>query len=402
MGSRSIELVPGEVLFGEGDAPTNAWLIESGTIEVYSGPAQDPIVLARLGAGDLLGEMAMIDDAPRTASARAIAPSRLQPIDREQLQQRIESADPVVRALLRAQLSRYRSALATFRNGGVSETLPLMPRANDAVDLGAMAKIRLEGQLMDALASRSLEVRYQPLLELGPDRIAGYEALVRWTHPERGAIAPIEFIQLAEETSLIVPVGNYVFESVCEVLARLQRSGVDPLPFVAINVSARQLEEPDLLDTVVAIAATRGIPLTALKIEITESLTLNPERVGALIARCHSLGMKVALDDFGTGHSNLGQLHTLHFDTVKLDQGFVRQMLAAPRCLAIVRAVVAMANSLDADLVAEGAETAEQIAALRDLGCRYAQGWGIGRPISSEDMLVQQLTLQKGRPPAEP
>jgi EAL domain-containing protein (putative c-di-GMP-specific phosphodiesterase class I) len=155
-----------------------------------------------------------------------------------------------------------------------------------------------------------------------------------------------------------------------------------------VNVSARQLEQGDLLDTVRAQCTRHEVPASALKIEITESLSLDIERVGALIERCHALGMKVALDDFGTGYSNLGHLHKLRFDTVKLDQGFVRQMLEAPRCLAIVRAIVSMVRALDADLVAEGVEDQAQLDVLRQMGARYAQGWLIGKPQTRTEVLA--------------
>jgi diguanylate cyclase len=157
---------------------------------------------------------------------------------------------------------------------------------------------------------------------------------------------------------------------------------------VAVNVSARQLADEDVVSTVVACAERAGIPASALKIEITESLTLDVDAVAALIARAHERGIKVALDDFGTGFSNLGHLHRLRFDTVKLDQGFVRQMLDAPRCHAIVQAIATMVAALDADMVAEGVETQAQLEALRALGCRYAQGWLIGKAMPAADMAL--------------
>jgi len=208
---------------------------------------------------------------------------------------------------------------------------------------------------------------------------------VRWEHPERGVVSPAEFIRIAEETSLIVPVGHHVFEAACAALAAL--GPASDLPFVAVNVSARQLAEVDVVATVADCATRAGIPPSAIKIEITESLTLDVEAVAALIARAHARGIKVALDDFGTGFSNLGHLHRLRFDTVKLDQGFVRQMLEAPRCHAIVQAITTMVAALDADMVAEGVETAGQLEALRALGCRYAQGWLIGKAEPASAML---------------
>jgi EAL domain-containing protein (putative c-di-GMP-specific phosphodiesterase class I) len=381
MAAARIELAAGQVVFREGDPPTTAFLIERGEVEVFSGAGGDEVHLGRLGPGDLLGEMAAIDQAGRTATARAATACVLVAVEREQLLERIESADPVVRALLRNQLQRYRGALHRLR--GLDGPAP-GDGAHEAADVradeaGAVDKIRLETQLRAALEGGGLEVRYQPILEIASGRIAGYEALVRWDHPDRGAVSPAEFIRIAEETSLIVPVGRHVFAAACATLAALRAPHA--LPFVAVNVSARQLAEEDVVAVVVECAAAAGIPASALKIEITESLTLDVDAVSALIARAHLHGIKVALDDFGTGFSNLGHLHKLRFDTVKLDQGFVRQMLDAPRCHAIVQAIATMVAALDADMVAEGVETQAQLDALRALGCRYAQGWLIGKAL---------------------
>lgn len=400
MARNRLELRTGELVFSEGDPPTSAFLIESGCIAIQARTGDGEIELGRLGAGDLLGEMGVLDSSPRTASARALSDAVLIAIDAEQLHERLDAADPVVRALLRGQLQRYRSALSALRGDTEvpavdSATLGSEARAEDA---GAIDKIRLETQLRDALARTELEVLFQPLLDIGAGRIAGYEALIRWAHPTRGAVSPGEFIRLAEETSLIVPVGYYVFTAVARMLARLAEENRGALPFIAVNVSARQLEEAGFLAEVVAIAEAAGAPLHAIKIEVTESLTLDVDRVAALIGRAHELGMTVALDDFGTGFSNLGHLHRLHFDTVKLDQGFVRQMLDHPRVHAIVQAIASMVATLDADLVAEGVETAAQLDALRAIGCRYAQGWLIGRPMDRDAVLAQQRENRAAQP----
>ena len=390
MSKPRMHLKAGEVVFSEGDPPTSAFLIDTGRIQVVTTQGDELVVLGELGPGDLLGEMAMIDDSPRTATARALTDSVLVTIDHDSISERLEAADPLVRALLSGQMQRYRSTIATLRGDlDTASRTPTALFARDAeVEAQAKGKIRLESQLREALERRALQVWYQPIQHIASARIDGYEALIRWEHPERGQVSPVEFIKLAEETSLILPVGRYVFEEVCETLAELQRAGRD-LPFVAVNVSARQTLEEGVLEELVRVAARNGIPVGAVKLEITESLTLDVERVGCLIERCHDLGIRVALDDFGTGYSNLGHLHKLRFDTVKLDQGFVRQMLHDPRSLAIVRAIVAMVTALGSEMVAEGVETAEQLTALQAIGATYAQGWLIGRPMSREQLLAQ-------------
>lgn len=386
LSSFRVEVSAGSVLFRQGDAPTSAFLLEQGEIEVTTRHGEESRRLGVLVAGDLLGEMAVIDDSPRTATATALTDCVLTPIDRTQFAERLDDADPVVRALLLSQLTRYRSALAQL--SGQREPAPSAQvrdaRAQDAAV--ALDKIRLESELREALERRELEVRLQPILEIATNRVAGFEALTRWTHPERGPVSPADFIKLAEETSLILPIGDYVLAEVCNALRRIGGDG-DAAPFVALNVSGRQLDDPGLLDRFLAVLVAGGVAPRRLKIEITESLVLDYERVSGIIARCHGAGMKVALDDFGTGYSNLGHLHKLEFDTLKMDQGFIRQM-GDPRCYAIVRAIVGMAHSLDCDIVAEGVETELQLRQLRELGCRYAQGWLIGKPLPVPEALA--------------
>jgi EAL domain-containing protein (putative c-di-GMP-specific phosphodiesterase class I) len=377
-----ISLRAGEALFREGDAPTTAFLIESGEIEVTMLRANERVTLSRLGPGDLLGEMAVIDDAPRTATARALTDCLLFPIDRAQIGERRATTDPIIRSLLEGQLKRYRGALRAMQ--GVRDYVDLSDTPSEQAGID---KIRLETHLREALAGNGLELRYQPLLHVPTGRIAGYEALVRWTHPELGPISPAEFVGLAEETNLIVPIGEYVFDAACAAVSRLIAAGAEPPPFVAVNVSARQLAHPGLVERIVARVDAAGVPRGSLKVEITESQALDYQRVAEVIALCHRHAIHVALDDFGTGHSSLAHLHRLAFDALKIDQAFSRSMLDDPRAMAIVEAIVRMGKALGADIVVEGIETAPMLAALAGLGCDYAQGFHSGRPQSLGQLL---------------
>jgi EAL domain-containing protein (putative c-di-GMP-specific phosphodiesterase class I) len=380
-----MELSAGEVLFGEGDVPTSAYLIESGEIEISMlRGGGERVALSLLGPGDLLGEMAVIDDAPRTATARAITACVLYPIDREQISERLAATDPIIRSLLEGQLKRYRGALAAMQG----KTRDFVDTSDTPSEQLGIDKIRLETHLREALAAQALELRYQPLLHVATGRIAGYEALVRWTHPQRGPISPAEFVALAEETSLIVPIGEYVIDAACAAVARLGPAGAGPSPFVAVNVSARQLAHPGLVERIVERVDAAGLARGSLKLEITESQALDIARVGAVIDMCHAHGIRVALDDFGTGWSNLAHLPRLRFDTLKIDQSFSRTMLVDARVMAIVEAIVRMARALEADVVVEGIESAEMLDALGALGCDYAQGYFVGRPQTLEQLLA--------------
>ncbi|HXH00577.1 MAG TPA: EAL domain-containing protein, partial [Xanthomonadaceae bacterium] len=218
----------------------------------------------------------------------------------------------------------------------------------------------------------------QPIFDLTKGRVGGYEALVRWQHPERGAVSPVEFIKLAEETSLIVPVGEYVLDQVCALLVELKQ-GTDELPTIAVNLSARQLVEPGMARQIIARIENSKLPPGALKLEVTESRMLDYEPVAAVMRHCRAQGVPFALDDFGTGYSNLTHLYKLDFEVVKVDQAFARHMFDSPKAMAVVEAVVAMAHGIGADVVMEGVETAQQLQRLTELRVRYAQGYLIGQ-----------------------
>lgn len=384
----------GEIIFREGDPPGCAYLIDRGRVEVSTQQHGKKLVFSYLGPGDLLGEMAVIDDDARSADAIAITECALTEIRRDQIQERLSEADSVIRLLVHALLQRYRTGLNAVRGRGRQPLLSDQQRSDGAEAPGALNKFRLESQLIAAIEREELSMVFQPIYDLQHDRISGFEALSRWDHPERGPISPSEFIKLAEETSLILPVGQYALEKSCEALKALgpQHGYVR----IAVNISARQSAAPDFADMLERTARQYGIAPSRVEMEITESLTLDYKAVAALIDRCHELGISVSLDDFGTGYSSLGHLHRLKFDIVKLDQSFTHDMLRDARCLALTRSIVAVIQSIGAQALAEGVESVAQARLLKSMGVRYLQGWLIGRPLPVAEMaatLGRQLAL---------
>jgi EAL domain-containing protein (putative c-di-GMP-specific phosphodiesterase class I) len=383
------ELFSGEVLFRQGESSDCAWLIESGAIELVREPAPGEaggrVAHGTFGPGELIGELGLLEGAPRAATATARGDTVLLAIDHDQFVERLDKCDPIVRALVGGLRRRTRNLLAALP---ADAPVPAddLPR-DDAGERSGIDKIRLEAQLREALADGALEVRYQPIYDLVEARVAGYEALVRWDLPGRGPVLPTEFIKLAEETSLIVPVGEYVLDRVVDVLVALRDAGAAPLPSIAVNLSARQLVEPGMARQIVSRIERARLPAGALKLEVTESRMLDYAEVAKVMAHCRAHGAPFALDDFGTGYSNLTHLHKLEFEFVKIDQAFARQMFDTPKAMAIVEAIVAMAHGIGAEVVMEGVETQQQLQRLRELRVRYAQGYLTGRAQAAEAVL---------------
>ncbi|NNC98310.1 MAG: EAL domain-containing protein [Gammaproteobacteria bacterium] len=388
MKSHRKELKQGEILFSEGDSPDYAYLIEHGVLEISSIQNGEHIVLGELTDGRLLGEMAVLDDSPRVASAVAKTDCVLIEIDKDQFLERLIKSDPVVRSLLASLLRRYRSTLANLK--GESQT-ELFSDTN-IFERVTIEKIRLEGQLRAAIQNDDLDVRYQPILDVESNKIAGYEALVRWDHPEHGQILPTEFVTLAEETSLIFEVGEYVIDTVCAAIKQFMQYSTDKVvPFVAVNISGRQLSHPGLIELITNRVEQNQIPEESFKLEITEGLALEHSEVQRTIQLCHQHGMRVALDDFGTGYSNLSLLHKLDFDTIKIDQAFASEILEDDRSLALVKSMVSMCKALNADVLVEGVENEVIFEILSNIGCKYAQGFFVGKPQKLEEVLEARL-----------
>ena len=226
MMSSRLELKQGALLFKEGDKPDYAYLIESGQIEVQANQNGEILILGVLNPGDLLGEMAVLDNEVRSAGAIAKTDCTPIKIDKDQFMERLIKSDPVIRSLLVGLLRRYRSTLSTLKG---TEEVERFADTN-IFDRITIDKIKLEGQLRAAISNNSLDVRYQPLLNIETNKIAGYEALIRWDHPERGHISPQEFVSLAEETSLILEVGEYVIDTACAAVKAFIDNGAEPKP----------------------------------------------------------------------------------------------------------------------------------------------------------------------------
>jgi predicted signal transduction protein with EAL and GGDEF domain len=245
------------------------------------------------------------------------------------------------------------------------------------MDAQMQARRTLEYDLRKALAAGQFEMHYQPVVNLAEDEISGFEALIRWRHPEKGLVSPEKFIPLAEEIGLIVPIGEWTIREACAAAARWP----DHLR-IAVNLSPAQFRSPGLVQVVVGALATSGLRPGRLELEITETALLaDSNGTLATLHQLRELGVRIAMDDFGTGYSSLSYLQSFPFDKIKIDRSFVRDIAGSAGSLNIVRAVAALANGLGMAATAEGVETEQQLAAIRSEGCTEMQGFLFSQPL---------------------
>ncbi|MFB2896176.1 EAL domain-containing protein [Aerosakkonemataceae cyanobacterium BLCC-F50] len=250
----------------------------------------------------------------------------------------------------------------------------------------AVERLQLETDLRRAIERKEFQVYYQPIVSIKNGKLIGFEALVRWYHPSRGWISPVEFIPLAEETGLISLIDRYVLKEACRQMVTWKQQFPQKFPLtISVNLSAAQLAQLGLIERIDQILQETGINRESLKIEITESsLTGNSTSETAMLQQLKTLGIQLSIDDFGTGYSSLARLHQLPIDTLKIDRSFINQMAFDGESLEIVRTIISLAHILDMDVIAEGVETTEQLLQLQSLECEYSQGFLFSRPVDRQ------------------
>jgi diguanylate cyclase (GGDEF)-like protein/PAS domain S-box-containing protein len=271
---------------------------------------------------------------------------------------------------------------------------------DDGMRERAVAHLEIETGLRKAIDERQLILYYQPELSVTSRRVIGYEALVRWNHPERGILPPSEFIPVAEESELIVHLGKWVLREACRQMAEWHsRFAFDPPLTISVNVSPRQLNQSGIVEDVQRVLAETGLAPECLKLEVTEgSIMQDAETALATLRRLKALGIGLEIDDFGTGYSSLSYLQRLPFDTVKMDRSFVKELGISAESSEIVKTIMELARSLQMEVVAEGVETEDQLEQLAAMGCKYVQGYYFSRPVSApatQGILMERERLQR-------
>ena len=263
----------------------------------------------------------------------------------------------------------------------------------------ALTLLHLETDLRRALDRQELSVHYQPIVSLETGSVEGFEALLRWRHPEHGLISPDKFIPVAEETGLILPIGLWALHEACRQMFEWQEQFPQARPlFISVNLSGRQFSNPDLIEQIRQALRTTGLDPRSLKLEITESVVMDDiEQAIDMLNQLRALGVESSIDDFGTGYSSLSYLHRFSSSTLKVDRSFVSRMSQHNENIEIVRTILMLARNLGMKVIAEGVETEDQLAKLRALSCDYAQGYLFSRPVNATTV-AKLLSDTQGRP----
>jgi EAL domain-containing protein (putative c-di-GMP-specific phosphodiesterase class I) len=396
---------PGATIIEEGAVGDCAYIIDKGLVEVSVFHEGEKIVLATLSDGDIFGEMALVSGDVRSASVHALTPTTVSVICRPYFQEKLAQTDPIIAMLMRLLLARFHEARSKLLS------LPKVcwsvidgknqlgsPDAEKEAHREALVRFKFINDLQSALANQQFLLNYQPIYVIATGTLAGFEALIRWQHPQKGMIPPNQFIGIAEDTKEIVPIGYWVFETACRDLKTMRETlaverDVEE-PWMSVNVSPIQINDRNLPQRFGQILSNIGVDPHAIKVELTESVLIdNPQLALTFIREVKRLGMKVAVDDFGTGYSSLSYLHLFPIDILKIDHTFVASMFKDLRSREIVNAIIALSKNLNIDIIAEGVETKELEMVLNELECRYAQGFLYSKPLPYDQAMKLLLSL---------
>jgi EAL domain-containing protein (putative c-di-GMP-specific phosphodiesterase class I) len=381
----------GEIIMRQGDKGESAYIIESGRVEItIESPSGDTQLLGTRGPGTMIGEMAIVDSAPRTATIKAVEDCKLLEITKTAFTQKLKEADPVLRMTTKVILARYRDTLTRASIAGERQTWPPAEalEINDAEHGDAVERVKIENDFKEAMKNKELSLHYQPVIDFKTGDVKGFEALMRWNHKDKGFISPGVFIPIIEQTDLILQASAWALDEACKALKRIEnRTGHKGGFFMGVNFSSRDFSSENFVDSVYNTVSESDVQLSQIHLEITERLLMDqPDNARETLEMCRKAGMSIAIDDFGTGYSSLSYLHYFPIDTLKIDQSFVRNMTQDKSALELVRSIIALGKNMGMVVVAEGVEHKEEARLLKELGCDLAQGYLFARPMPELDV----------------
>lgn len=387
--TQSVEIHKDQIIFNEGDAGDCAYIIEKGRVLVFLSKEQDEIPLNILGEGEIFGEMALIDNDNRSASVRALEDVRLGIVTKQQVLERVSTADKVVQLLMRVLLKRLRRRNDAVVHGGrlsdaefyTSET------GNDGTQT-ALDQIKLENQIFQAFQNKEFELFYQPIVNLKTKKITGCEALLRWNSPLHGLVSPNLFIDIIENSSMVIPIGHWIINQALKDLRliqdqlRLNKNDKMADDFMmSINISGRQFTHSDFVNNLEDLREKHDVQTKNIKLEMTERIMMDGAIALDALNKCRNQGYAISIDDFGTGFSSLQYLTQMPISFLKIDRCFVMKILSDPKSKAVVSSMIHLAHAMDIEVIAEGIENNEESLVLETLGARYGQGYLFSKPV---------------------
>lgn len=404
----------GTILFKKGEARQCAFLIEKGNVQIVGNDERDSTegpdaksdqVLCVLGEGEIFGEMALLDSSPRSATAITKDECRIFVIPRETLEKRLVNMDPIVSLLVSLLIERYRNTRVNLpesikqdQQGSFIEkvsrydSLPkelFQLRDTESQMERALEELKIQQDIRRGLMKKEFVPFLQPILQLPDEKIVGFEALIRWEHPDKGMLAPFHFIPVAERTGIVQNLDHVMVEAVTSILPEFMETSSNPDFFISVNLSGINFETDEVVTRLRDSISKNDVSPHNIKLEITESALIHdPEKAENVLQELKEMGFKIALDDFGTGYSSLGYLHKFSIDDIKIDRAFVSEIHSGQKSIDIVRAIIGLARNFGLGVIAEGIETKEDIVALNSLGSDMGQGYFYGKPLSVADAMA--------------
>lgn len=382
----------GHTIIKQGDEGHSAYIIEEGSVDILvekdNGLVQ---LIGTRGPGSLIGEMALVDNKPRTATIKAIEDCTLLEITKNDFESRLSSTDPVVHMVMNVILTRYRDMITRShilrapQNNTPSEDL----ERNFLNDTNAVDEIKLTNDLKKSVQNQDFILHYQPIINTQNNAIAGFEALIRWNHPTKGLIYPDAFIDTAEASDLITEISRWVVKESCEFLSRMQKQfpAFNKL-FMSVNFTAKDFDVPDFKDFILKSLKHNNLTADQFHIEITERLLMDdPTNAQNALQSCRESGLLISIDDFGTGYSSLSYLHAFPIDILKIDRSFITHMEHDKSSQGLVSSIISLGHNMGMSIIAEGIEEEAQHEALKKLGCDKIQGYLYSRPIPENEMI---------------
>jgi EAL domain-containing protein (putative c-di-GMP-specific phosphodiesterase class I)/CRP-like cAMP-binding protein len=392
----------GDIIFNEGDIRDNAYILEIGKVDIIRRMGhENEAKMATLRAGDLFGEMALMEPGLRSASAIAAEDTITYIISSNVLEDRLKGLDPVVTSLFSMLIERYRFSRieggdtnAEIYGRVLSTAGKAFHNPTSLTDFAtrkadALKELALEQEIRRALDKGHFKPYLQPIVSLADQKIIGFETLIRWHHPDRGIIMPDDFIPVAERLDLIQSIDRKMLEMACDIIPKMHAavSGKDK-PFISVNLSGVNFEDDSMVSGISDVINNANIDPHHNKLEITESAFIgNADNAAKILDGLKELGVSIALDDFGVGYSSLGYLHKFAIDGIKIDKSFTKRTRDNQKGTDIIQAIVGLAKTFDLGVIAEGIETEDDLKTLQQIGCIEGQGYLFSKPLTVDEAL---------------